>query len=179
MAKEEPAPSSRPAPHRIAVLGLGNPVLTDDAVGLRVADRVRELLAADPVPGVEVLESTRGGFDLIDLLGGFDMAVIVDALEAVSPAPGRVHRLDLAALAGSARLVSAHEIDLATAFELASRLQVPMPARVEIYGVEGGDMRTLSESLTPPLAACVDPLAREIHALVRGWAAGQGPAAGA
>ena len=121
---------------RTAVLGLGNPVLTDDAVGLRVAERLRALLDADPVPGADVLASTRAGFELIDMLQGYARAIIVDALELPDPRPGRVRSLDLGSFAGSARLNSAHEIDVATAFELARTLGIPMPGSVEIFAVE-------------------------------------------
>jgi hydrogenase maturation protease len=157
---------------RTAVLGLGNPVLTDDAVGLRVVESLRALLEADPVPGADVLASTRAGFELIDMLQGYARAIIIDALEVPDPRPGRVRSLDLGSFAGSARLNSAHEIDVATAFELARTLGIPMPGSVEIFAVEAKEVRTLSESLTPEVEASVEPLAREIHALLKSRAEG-------
>ena len=156
-----------PHSRRTAVLGLGNPVLSDDAVGLRVVERLRAILEAEPVPGVDVLASTRAGFELIDMLQGYDRAVIVDAIEMPDPRPGRIRSLDLGNFAGSARLNSAHEIDVATAFELARKMGIPMPAEIEILAVEAKDVRTLSETLGPEVEAAVEPLAREIHARLR------------
>jgi len=52
------------AAERTAVLGMGNPVVSDDRVGLAVAEELRRLLAEAPIEGVAVLESTRGGFEL-------------------------------------------------------------------------------------------------------------------
>ena len=62
---------------RTLVLGLGNPLLGDDAVGLKVAALVRERL--DGAPGVDVLEEEAGGLRLMERMTGYDRAVLVDA----------------------------------------------------------------------------------------------------
>lgn len=148
---------------QIVVLGLGNPVLADDAVGLKVAEALERLLSARPVPGVTVLASTRAGFELIDMLQGFRHALIVDALELPEPRAGHVQLLDMAHVEGSVRLIMMHEISITAAFELAAKLSIPMPEQVEIYAVEAADTRTLSEELTPEVAASVEPLAGRLY----------------
>lgn len=150
------------------VLGLGNPVRYDDAVGLRVAEALERLLEGHPLPGVTVLTSTRAGFDLIDLLSGASRAVIVDCLVTADPVPGRVRRLTVDDVAGSPRLVGAHDITLAGAFELARTLSVPMPEWVEIYAVEAADTDRIEEGLSPAVAAAVPLLAGEIHRQLAG-----------
>jgi hydrogenase maturation protease len=156
-------------PMAVAVLGLGNPVVSDDAVGLHVAFEVERLLGNNPVPGVTVMTSNRGGFDLIRLLTGYSRAIIIDALELPNPCPGRIHRLQLGMLSGSARLVGVHDISLADAFELAETIGIPMPESVEIFAVEGGEMQNLSEGLTRELEAVVRPLAMEIYDMACKW----------
>ncbi len=153
---------------RTAVLGLGNPVVSDDRVGLAVAEEVRRLLQESPIKNVEVLESARGGFELIDLLSGFSRAVLIDCLAVPDPVPGRVRRLTLDNVAGSARLVNVHEISIGEAFELARRMGTQMPEKIDIFAVEGGDVSTMSEEMTPEVAAAVGPLARQIHAMLQG-----------
>ena len=145
------------------VLGLGNPVRFDDAVGLRVAEAVERLLAEAPVPGVKVVTSTRAGLELIDLLSGASRAVIVDCLALPNPVPGRVRRLTLDDVAGAARLVGAHDVTLSHAFEFARAAGVPMPSSVEIYAVEAADIDRIEEGLSTAVAAAVPALAREIH----------------
>ncbi len=152
---------------RIAVLGLGNPVVSDDRVGLAVAEEVRRLLETSPLENVAVLESTRGGFELIDLLSGYSHAILVDCLSVPAPVPGRVRCLSLTNVAGSARLVNAHEISVGTAFELAAKMGIEMPGAVEILAIEGMDTSTISEEMTPLVRAAVGPLARQIHARLR------------
>ena len=161
---------------RIVVLGLGNPVLGDDRVGLDVVRETGRLLTENPIPGVDVLASTRAGFELLDLLRGYSRAIIVDCIQLPDPQPGRVRRLILSQVGGSARLVDAHEISIGTAFRLAERMNIPMPEEVEIIAVEAGDASTLAEGLTPAVQATVGPLAREIYeSLKRSAAAGEPP----
>ena len=152
-----------PTSERTVVLGLGNPVLCDDGVGLAVVSTLRKLLEAAPIPGVDVLASTRAGFELIDLLRDYRRAILVDCLALPDPQPGRVRRLDLNDVSGSSRLVNAHEVSVGVAFRLAERMGVPMPTEVEILAVEAADTRTLAEGLTPAVEAAVGPLCREIY----------------
>jgi hydrogenase maturation protease len=153
----------------VVVLGLGNPLRRDDAVGLKIAAEVERMLLEKPRAGVRVLTSARAGFELIDLLAGATHAVIVDCLELPRPTPGKVHRLTLDAFAGSARLVGMHEISVADALELARRLKIQMPRTVEIIAVEGLDTYTLSEEMDPRVAAAVEPAARSVLSTVTRW----------
>jgi hydrogenase maturation protease len=156
-------PKLVPAGNRTVVLGLGNPVLCDDGVGLAVVSALRRLLEAAPIPGVDVLASTRAGFELIDLLQDYRRAILVDCLALPDPQPGRVRRLGLDDVSGSSRLVNAHEISVGVAFQLAERMGIPMPTEVEIFAVEAADTCTISEGLTPAVEAAVAPLCRDIY----------------
>jgi hydrogenase maturation protease len=149
------------------VLGLGNSLLCDDAVGLRVAAALQELMDADPVDGVTVVTSARAGFEVIDLLAGTEEAIIIDCLDVPDAEPGRVRRLDLQDVAGAARLVGAHDLSVAAAFELAAEMGISMPDSVEIYGVEAAETRCFSERLTPPVEAAAASLARVLHARLK------------
>jgi hydrogenase maturation protease len=151
-------------PGRTVVLGLGNPVLCDDAVGLRVVAELKHLLADQPIPGVDVLASTRAGFELLDLLRGYSSAVIVDALDLPAAVPGRIRRLKPDDVRGSARLTNQHELGIGAVFALAERLGIGMPDDVQIVAVETADARSMAEELTPAVAAIVAPLARDLHA---------------
>jgi hydrogenase maturation protease len=153
-----------PASERTVVLGLGNPVLCDDGVGLAVVSALRKLLEVTPIPGVDVLASTRAGFELIELLRDYRRAILVDCLALPDPQPGRVRRLGLDDVSGSSRLVNTHEVSVGVAFQLAERMGIRMPTEVEILAIEAGDTCTIFEGLTPAVEAAVDPLSREIYA---------------
>lgn len=163
---DSPSSAASAAPTTI-VLGLGNPVRYDDAVGLRVAEEVERLLVGQPVPGVRVLTSTRAGFELIDLLAGADHTIIVDCLEVPDGVPGTVRRLTLEDVSGASRLVGSHDLSLAGAFEFARVSGVSMPRTAEIYGIQAADTLRIEEGLSPEVAAIVPLLARAIHERLR------------
>ena len=146
----------------LIILGLGNPVLSDDAVGLRVIEELERLFSANPVPGVTLQSGTRAGFELLDFLTGFDHAIIIDAFQATDPEAGRVRYIDFDDISGSTRLNAVHEINLGTVFGLACKLKIAMPEKVEIIGIEVEEIYTFSESLSPEVEAAVGPLARQV-----------------
>ena len=130
---------------------------------MAVVSALRRLLEAAPIPGVDVLASTRAGFELIELLQDYRRAILVDCLALPDPQPGRVRRLGLDDVSGSSRLVNVHELSVGVAFQLAERMGIRMPGEVEILAIEAADTCTIFEGLTPAVEAAVDPLSREIY----------------
>jgi len=135
------------------VLGLGNDLLGDDGVGLAVARAVRERVP----PGVEVVESGEAGLALLELLAGYPVAVIVDAIHTGAP-PGTIQRLERGAFA-RVLAPSAHYAGLPEVFELAERLGLAMPARLAVIAIEVEDPYSFAERLTPRVMAAVEPAA--------------------
>jgi hydrogenase maturation protease len=162
--------------HRTLVLGMGNPILSDDAVGLLVAQR----LAKEPLPdGVEVLQSEQGGLRLLELVRGFTKLIIIDALKS-GRVPGEVLTFTEADFAGGHRYGSAHSISLRTALELGRRLGYDMPQQVTVFAVEGDDVETFGERLSPPVAAAAARVVELVKAEVGVTAANGGaPSLGA
>lgn len=134
---------------RTLVLGLGNPILGDDAVGLKVAGLVRDLLPWGAP--VEVDEEYHGGLRLMERLCGYDRAVLVDALCSGRHAPGTVVRLSPDDLP-TQHAGSTHDVDLPTALRLAVEMGLPMPRELSIVGVEAGNVLDFSEECTPVVA---------------------------
>ncbi len=137
---------------RRVVIGLGNTILADDAVGVHVARALaREPLLTD----VDVHESCRGGLDLLELLVGYDEAHIIDALVALTEPVGTVRRLAVADLPRALNLASSHEVDLTTAIILGRRLELQLPSRITIWGVFVSDPFTICDEMTPALRAAL------------------------
>ena len=72
------------------LLGLGNPIVSDDSVGLRVSAILKERLAGRE--DVEISEDYWGGLRLMERLIGYDRAIVIDAICTGAP-PGTLHRL--------------------------------------------------------------------------------------
>ncbi|MEK7705736.1 MAG: hydrogenase maturation protease [Myxococcota bacterium] len=146
---------------RTRVIGLGNSVLSDDAVGLHVARRVRDALSAWGAD-IDVVDVEAGGFTLFDVLQGCERAILVDAILAVGLEPGAIVRFDVAALRGSRRLGSMHDLDLVAVLQMGGQLGYEMPTEVVVFGIQAADLTTFSEQLTPAVAAVVDDAVQQV-----------------
>ncbi len=154
-------------PARVVVVGLGNPLRGDDGVGLAVAAALSRLLEREPVEGVEVVTSERGGLDVLPLIAGAHCAILVDCLEGATPEPGRARWLSQEELNLPARLAGAHDIDLPGLLGMARLLGTPLPETVDVLGIEASPGPEIDDRLSPAVAARVESIAAFLHAHLR------------
>jgi hydrogenase maturation protease len=134
------------------VLGLGNPILSDDGVGPRIA---RELEGRLSDENVTVMEASLAGLNLMDLLAGYERAIIIDAIQTRGGKAGNIYRLDLEAFKTTRHAASTHDIDLFTALELGKKLGLNLPRKIDILALEVTDTGRFSEECTPEVAEAV------------------------
>jgi hydrogenase maturation protease len=136
------------------VLGMGNPILCDDAVGIRVARDFRA--EAKDFPGVDyVVDCSVGGLNLLDLVTGYDRLIVFDSIRGGGGPPGSWYAMTGESFRETMNLTNVHDANFTTALELGRHMgtRVPAPAEVYIFAVEIADNLTFSESLTPELEA--------------------------
>lgn len=156
---------------RVAILGVGNVLLSDDAVGIHTVRALADEAAAE---GIETAEAEIAGFSLLELLEGRDAVVVVDAVRLEGLASGEVVTFDvLERPAGALHLVSGHQIDVPAALELGAMTGLAMPRTVTVVGVQIEDDRTFSESMTPAVADAVTRAARTALECARRLARGE------
>jgi hydrogenase maturation protease len=142
------------------VLGLGNPLVTDDSVGLRVAAELKPLVADRP--DVEVSEDYWGGLRLMERMAGFEGAIVIDAICTGAP-PGTIHRLGVDSIP-TQRSASSHDVNLPTALALGRQAGIPLPSdeRILLVGIEAEDILSFGEECTPAVRAAIAPAVREV-----------------
>jgi len=147
------------------ILGLGNPILSDDGVGNRVAKELEGKLAQRQ--DVAVMETSLSGLSLIDLLAGYDKAIIVDAIQTAEGKVGQIYRLSPDAFNNTRHASSPHDVNFATALELGNKLGIAMPKQIVVYAVEVADTSTFSEQFTPKvkqaIPKCVKTIIKELN----------------
>ena len=165
-------------PESVLVLGLGNDLLGDDAVGLHVARAVAMRLAG--IGGCAVRETIEMGLALLDEMTGHEHLLLVDSIET-GAAPGFVHEFDAECLKGR-RIGAPHFVGIAETLELGRLLGVAMPRDVRIFAIEVRAAYTVGVSLTPAVQQAVAEAADLISAraidLVRAAPAGTGTSMG-
>jgi hydrogenase maturation protease len=128
------------------ILGLGNPILSDDGIGHYVARALEEKLNR---PDVSITQASVAGLDFLDLLTGYDRAIIIDAIQSKDGKVGKVYRLLPEAFDDTKNQSTPHHLNFATVLELGKRLNIPLPDQIVIYAVEVEDVNSFSDKCTP------------------------------
>jgi hydrogenase maturation protease len=138
------------------VLGLGNPILTDDGVGVLVAESVRAHLPQDTP--VDISEVSVGGLTLMESMIGYDRVILIDAYQTSNPQPGTIHRMDLEELqtiTPTQHSASPHDASLVTALQAGRRMGLTLPREITIYAVEVENVTDFSDQPTLPVVAAI------------------------
>lgn len=135
----------------LLILGVGNLLLSDEAVGVRVVEELeREYRFA---PGIELLDGGTAGMELLEAMASRDHIIVVDAVLSGNP-PGAVVTLrdeEIPALFG--RKISPHQLGLADVLS-ALQLTGESPRRLTLIGIEPGSLEPRI-GLTPVVAAAM------------------------
>lgn len=143
---------------RIIVIGLGNPVLTDDAAGIRISGLLEQKLQNVTFPEnieIRVTQNESGGWDILDLAEGYDVLILVDALLDKSLKPGELQWHN-EQIVSSIRLRGIHSMDVFSALEYGKKLKLKVPDTIMVLGVGVKDIFTFSEQCTPEVEEAIE-----------------------
>jgi len=137
----------------IAVVGLGSPIMCDDAVGLRVVERIESM----GLEGVECFQEAIGGLDILPVIEGHDYALIVDAIQTMRYDPGTVMLYSESDFDEEVSDAATHDVNLPTALKIGRKMDGDvMPREVRFVAIEVQDIKTMSETMTPEVEGSVD-----------------------
>jgi hydrogenase maturation protease len=136
------------SPPKIVILGVGNLLLSDEGVGVHIAD---ELLKTSLPPEVSVIEGGTDGFRLLNIITEADRLIIIDALKGDAP-PGSIYRFDIGEVhsAPSGFKTSVHQIGILEVLDL-SELIGKTP-HTTVIGVEPKSLE-MGMELSPEIKA--------------------------
>jgi hydrogenase maturation protease len=141
------------------VLGVGNPILTDDGIGIKIAQRLKE-----ERPDLEVIEVSEAAMAILDLIAvaDCDKLIIVDSIKTEQGEVGELYKFELEDLKPAKDFSSSHGVDIATAFELGRRVGYSMPKHICLYAVEVQDNTTFGERCTEKVEEKIPFIVRQI-----------------
>ncbi len=138
----------------ILILGVGNILLQDEGVGVRVA---QEMMKRDLPPGVEVIDGGTAGFDLVSTVDGREKIVVIDAVMSEKDPPGTIYRMFPENLQptfmGKTSIHQFEFLDVLGMTYLTGRLP-----EVVIFGVVPREFAKFGLELTPEIGALVPRL---------------------
>jgi len=147
------------------ILGLGNILLSDEGLGVRVVERLGESYRFPPE--VQLMDGGTLGLDLLPYLEGVDHLLVIDALET-GEEPGTITRLVGDEVPASLSVkISPHQMGLADLLA-AAQLQGLYPQEVVLLGMQPGSLDP-GLDLSPQVEAQLDRLMDEMLIELKGW----------
>ena len=142
------------------IIGLGNDLLADDAFGIMVARKLKEL----EIGSLDIVEAAEHGLGLLDYLEGYENAIIVDAFIGVEK--GKIMEVELTSW-DRAIAPSLHALSLPEALYIGRKAGLRLPERVKVYSVTvlnsfviGGEM---SDEVERSVPIVLNKILKDLH----------------
>ena len=148
---------------KTAVMGAGNILMSDDGIGVRAVETLKELggLPDD----IDLIDAGTATLDALPLLDGVERLIIVDAVKGGGP-PGTIYQFspeDISEIRSGK--ISLHQISLLEALASNSLLG-STPPEIVIVGVEPQDISSGTD-LSPKIAGALPKVIEAVFALLR------------
>jgi len=152
-------------PGRTTVIGLGNPLMGDDALGLRARERL--INSWNIPPTVDLVDGGTWGMNLLPIIEDASSLLFIDAIDRGAE-PGTPIVLSGDEIPRAlAHKVSPHQVDLSEVLAVA-QLRGKLPRRMTMIGLQPQQVE-LGEGLSPPVEAGLDALVATAAHHLRLW----------
>jgi hydrogenase maturation protease len=146
----------------ILLLGVGNDILGDDAVGLLAARALRDEFQDT----VDIVEAAMGGLQLMELLEGYKKVLILDAIVTAEHPYGTILELSKEEFKHTVA-IAPHMVSLPESLQLAEELGIPFPDEIRILAMEIEDPYELREGLSPSVAEALPEMVSRARLIMR------------
>lgn len=150
---------------RVVVIGLGNPLLADDGIGLAALTRLREAWSFPP--SVELVDGGTWGMMLLPAVEDADRLLLLDAID-VDRAPGEtviLERDDLPLFLDGK--ISTHQVGIREVLALAS-LRNMLPEETVAIGLQPAELAT-ETALSPEATDGLERMVARAVERLRSW----------
>lgn len=137
--------------HKTLIIGLGNPICTDDAAGIiagaMLYDRIKNRVS------VSFCEASGRGFDLLGMIVNYDHVIIIDSIQT---GKGKIGQLYLIDSSSSTHFnTSFHSMGIFEQLKLGKEMNLKLPEKISVYGIEVKDPYTFGEQMTEGMEEAV------------------------
>ncbi|MHA1109793.1 MAG: hydrogenase maturation protease [Promethearchaeota archaeon] len=149
------------------IIGLGNPIVGDDAIGIKVVEWLHK--ANQFSPNVEIqADVSLSGIALVELFRGHDQVIIVDSMHTGQHPVGTVQVLHPNQFLSAQHVSDFHNMDFFTALEWGYQTFDDMPPKekITIIGIEINYIQEFSDSLSPELQNQLDTIKNTVKSEV-------------
>jgi len=148
---------------KLTILGLGNILLKDEGVGVRV---VWELEKKNLPGNIELVDAGTSGLDILSFIENVDKLIIIDAVKTAKT-PGTLYRLDFKSLSelSHSQKLSLHQLGILETLQIAKKIG-KLPEKIIIIGIEPKEIDwglELSPEIEKKIPDLIDLVLKEIE----------------
>lgn len=153
--------SSKSDMKKTLIIGLGNPILGDDGIGIFAVCELQKVLPESS--DVDIVELSVGGLALMEAMIGYERVILIDALWSPADEIGQVHIFDAGQLPETLNNRSSHDVDLPTALQVGRKIGAKLPddKQISIVAITVNQVLDFYEGLTEAVQAAL-PIAHDI-----------------
>lgn len=145
---------------RVAVIGIGNPVMGDDGIGPRLVSELEE-----SVSGVDLIDMGTGGMQLVHVLAQYGTVVIIDSADmGLRPGDSKLFSPEEVVSLKETRSYSLHDWDIIRSIEISRELE-EVPERILILAVQPASLE-MGERLSPEVEQGIPRYVAEVMSAV-------------
>ncbi len=153
------------------IIGMGNPILSDDAIGLLVLKALKNSLFETEYNKIYFKENYTGGMDLLEDFIGYKRLMIIDSFISDTHEPGHCLQFSIKSVQmnNQYNLISSHGLNLPILWELGTKLRLAMPDDCMIIGIVISDCINFSEKLSDKLSLSFNEIVNTVKQKARNW----------
>lgn len=140
------------------ILGLGNTILSDDAVGIIVAKQIYDKVKSE---GIFYCESSYSGWRLLDLFRSYDRVIIIDVIQTDNGQVGKCYKVEPHKNL-SVNLQSSHGLGLFESIELAKQNGWSIPDDISVYAIGVKNPYEFGVKILPEVARKIPEIVEKI-----------------
>ena len=129
------------------IIGVGNPILSDDGVGIHTVRKIQRVL--DESNNIVFEEASTGGLILTEMMLGYEKVILIDAIKTKKGKIGDIYSLSSQDFTTTIHTSSPHDMGFIEALNFWKK-SIPdkVPTEIKIYAIEIDDNFTYSEDMT-------------------------------
>lgn len=145
------------------ILGMGNDILTDDAIGPLLINDLSGIIGNRDV---DFNIAFCGGLEIIEYISGYEKVIFIDGIHTNGGIPGDVYYYKPSDFQETSHLSSLHDITFLTSLKLGHTLGIQLPTDLHIIAIEIVEDMEFSMELTLPLKKRYPEILKEVIAKI-------------
>lgn len=150
---------------RSIIIGLGNPIVGDDAIAIKVMEHIRDTFS--PIKNTKILaDISLAGLGLVELIRGYESVILVDSIQTGKNSVGTVLQLKPEEFSLALHTSHYHNIDIFTALEFGNQMYDDVPKDIKIIGIEIINPMEFSDDLSFELQNKFEEIVNQVYQII-------------